>query len=86
MLQQCCRAINANYSSDSEKPTETVKNAVVITSTNVAIKEKKMCDWKVSSDVEPLEVANFNIQLSLTMDITFPFFFYRFLNVRLKVT
>ncbi len=78
--------INEQYSSDSEKPTETFKNAVVITSTNVAIKEKKMCDWKVSSDVEPLEVANFNIQLSLTMDITFPFFFYRFLNVRLKVT
>ncbi len=60
MLQQCRRAINGKYSSDSEKPTETSKNAVVITSTNVAIKEKKICGWEVSSDIKPLEVGNYS--------------------------
>ncbi len=35
-----------------------LRNLLKLTSTNVAIKENRICDWEVSSDIKPLEVGN----------------------------
>ncbi len=48
--------VTGKYYSMFEKLNETVKNAVVITSTNIAIKEKEVCDWVVCSNIKPPEV------------------------------